>query len=83
MLKWAQRLLSRQSRAMLIIDEAEDLIPQGFEMRGDADESKVALSFPRAARLGIHAHRCALCTAQRERSQHYRHHKISLELSAP
>ena len=44
MLKWAQRLLSRQSGAMLIIDEAENLVPLGFEMRRDADESKVALN---------------------------------------
>ena len=43
MLKWAQRLLSRQSGAMLIIDEAENLVPHGFEMRRDA-ESKVALN---------------------------------------
>jgi transitional endoplasmic reticulum ATPase len=43
MLKWAQRLLSRQSGAMLIIDEAENLVPHGFEMRRDADDSKVAL----------------------------------------
>jgi transitional endoplasmic reticulum ATPase len=44
MLKWAQRLLSRQSGAMLIIDEAENLVPHGFEMRRDGDESRVALN---------------------------------------
>jgi AAA+ superfamily predicted ATPase len=44
MLKWAQRLLSRQSGVMLIIDEAENLVPHGFEMRRDADESRVALN---------------------------------------
>ena len=44
MLKCAQRLLSRQSGAMLIIDEAQNLVPQGFEMRRDADDSKVALN---------------------------------------
>jgi transitional endoplasmic reticulum ATPase len=44
MLRWAQRLLSRQSGAILIFDEAEDLIPQGFEMRADASASKVALN---------------------------------------
>ena len=44
MLKWAQRLLSRQSGAMLIVDEAENLVPLGFEMRRDADKSKVALN---------------------------------------
>jgi transitional endoplasmic reticulum ATPase len=44
MLRWAQRLLARQSGAILIFDEAEDLIPQGFEMRGDAGASKVALN---------------------------------------
>jgi transitional endoplasmic reticulum ATPase len=44
MLRWAQRLLSRQSGAVLIFDEAEDLMPQGFEMRGDAGASKVALN---------------------------------------
>jgi transitional endoplasmic reticulum ATPase len=44
MLKCAQRLLSRQSGAMLIIDEAENLVPHGFEMRRDGDESKAALN---------------------------------------
>jgi transitional endoplasmic reticulum ATPase len=44
MLRWAQRLLSRQSGSMLIFDEAEDLIPQGFEMRGHGGASKVALN---------------------------------------
>ena len=44
MLKWAQRLLSRQSGVMLIIDEAENLVPHGFEMRRDADELRVALN---------------------------------------
>jgi len=43
MLRCAQRLLSRQSGAMLIIDEAENLVPHGFEIRRDADDSKVAL----------------------------------------
>ena len=43
MLKCAQRLLSRQSGTMLIIDEAENLLPHGFDMRKDADESKIAL----------------------------------------
>ena len=43
-LRWAQRLLSRQSGAMLIFDEAEDLLPGGFEMRSDAGASKVALN---------------------------------------
>jgi hypothetical protein len=32
-LKCAQQLLSRQSGAMLIIDEAENLVPHGFEIR--------------------------------------------------
>jgi transitional endoplasmic reticulum ATPase len=44
MLKWAQQLFSRKSGAMLIIDEAENLVPHGFEMRRDGDESKVALN---------------------------------------
>jgi transitional endoplasmic reticulum ATPase len=44
MIKCAQRLLSRQSGTMLIIDEAENLIPDGFDMRRDAEESKVALN---------------------------------------
>ena len=43
MLRCAQRLLSKQSDAILIIDEAENLVPHGFEIRRDADDSKVAL----------------------------------------
>jgi SpoVK/Ycf46/Vps4 family AAA+-type ATPase len=44
MLKCAQRLLSRQSGAILIIEEAENLVPNGFDICRDADDSKVALN---------------------------------------
>lgn len=44
MLRWAQRLLSRQTGTILLFDEAEDLLPQRFEMRSDAGMSKVALN---------------------------------------
>jgi transitional endoplasmic reticulum ATPase len=44
MLKCAQRLLSKQSDAILIIDEAENVVSHGFDICRDADESKVALN---------------------------------------
>jgi SpoVK/Ycf46/Vps4 family AAA+-type ATPase len=43
MLKCAQRLLSTQSGAILIIDEADNLVPHGFDICREANESKVAL----------------------------------------
>src|SRR5260370_9596841 len=44
MLKCAQRLLSPQSPAMLIIHRAENPVPHGLEIRSDAADSKAALN---------------------------------------